>query len=195
MKCENCNREHDGSYGSGRFCSSFCSHSFGRKQQSDEANEKRKQKLVIHNKTRDYDKRVSHKNGMLGKKHTESAKEKMRLAHALSQEKWEEKWLSGEEISQSNAWGDVPKRVKKYLRKKYNDKCARCGWGETNPFTGKIPLEVDHIDGDYQNNRPENVTLLCPNCHSLTKTYRGANKGRGRPKTWKPFIDVPSSNG
>ena len=49
-----------------------------------------------------------------------------------------------------------------------------------NPYTGKIPLEVDHIDGDYTNNNENNLTLLCPNCHSLTPTYKGANSGRGR---------------
>jgi len=60
------------------------------------------------------------------------------------------------------------------------------GWGERNPFTGLIPLEVEHIDGNYKNNRPENLILLYPNCYSLTKNYRGANKGKGRGKTWYP---------
>ena len=55
-----------------------------------------------------------------------------------------------------------------------------------NPFTGNVPLEIEHIDGDANNTSPDNVTLLCPNCHSLTSTYRGANRGRGRPKTWIP---------
>ena len=49
-----------------------------------------------------------------------------------------------------------------------------------NLFTKKIPLEVEHIDGNSQNNKEENLTLLCPSCHSLTKTYKGANKGKGR---------------
>lgn len=31
------------------------------------------------------------------------------------------------------------------------------------------------------NNKEENLLLLCPNCHSLTSTYKGANKGNGRP--------------
>jgi 5-methylcytosine-specific restriction endonuclease McrA len=35
-------------------------------------------------------------------------------------------------------------------------------------------------DGDATNNKEENLTLLCPNCHSLTPTYRGANKGNGK---------------
>ena len=70
--------------------------------------------------------------------------------------------------------------IKTYLFKKYNNKCARCGWGEINTYTNKIPLEIEHIDGNYKNNNEENLILLCPNCHSLTSTYKGANLNHGR---------------
>jgi hypothetical protein len=70
--------------------------------------------------------------------------------------------------------------VRKYLIRKLGESCARCGWSERHPKTGRIPIEVEHIDGDWANNRPENLTLLCPNCHALTPTYRGLNRGRGR---------------
>lgn len=70
--------------------------------------------------------------------------------------------------------------IKTYLFKKYNNKCARCNWGEINKYTNKIPLEVEHIDGNYKNNNEENLILLCPNCHSLTSTYKGANVNHGR---------------
>ncbi|MGP3752746.1 HNH endonuclease [Streptomyces sp. LamerLS-316] len=58
-----------------------------------------------------------------------------------------------------------------------SEHCARCGTGPTwrdQP----LPLEVDHIDGDWRNNRPQNLRLLCPNCHSTTDTYRGRGKAR-----------------
>ncbi len=54
-------------------------------------------------------------------------------------------------------------------------KCEVCGcdghWQD-----GIISLELDHIDGDNTNNEISNLHYLCPNCHALTKTYRGKNK-------------------
>lgn len=70
--------------------------------------------------------------------------------------------------------------LKSYLLKKYNYKCAKCGWGEKNMYTNTIPLEIEHIDGNYRNNKEENLIVLCPNCHSLTSTYKGANLNNGR---------------
>ena len=75
--------------------------------------------------------------------------------------------------------------IKRYLMEKYNNKCARCGWGEKNIYTNKIPLEIEHIDGNYKNNSEENLILLCPNCHSLTSTYKGANRNHGRKQRKK----------
>lgn len=54
---------------------------------------------------------------------------------------------------------------------KYQYKCSRCGWEEENPYTHTIPLEVEHIDGNFRNNKEDNLTLLCPNCHSQTETF------------------------
>lgn len=74
----------------------------------------------------------------------------------------------------------ISNHIRRYMYEKYNNRCAKCGWSERNPFTNVIPLEIEHIDGNYLNNRESNLTLLCPNCHSLTATYKGANQGNGR---------------
>ena len=67
---------------------------------------------------------------------------------------------------------------------KNNYRCEKCGWDEKNMYTNTIPLEIHHIDGDYTNNKEENLQVLCPNCHSLTETHKSHNKkGRkGRKK-------------
>lgn len=88
-------------------------------------------------------------------------------------------WKNGLETGLSGEY-QISSHIKKYLYNKYNNKCCKCGWSKTNPYTGNIPLEIEHIDGNYQNNHEGNLELLCPNCHSLTKTYKGANRGHGR---------------
>lgn len=58
--------------------------------------------------------------------------------------------------------------------------CENCNWAEKTE-DGTIPLELDHINGNKRDNRIENLRVLCPNCHSLTPTYRGRNKRKTRP--------------
>ncbi len=56
--------------------------------------------------------------------------------------------------------------------------CELCGWSKTS-LDGRIPVELDHINGDHYDSRIENLRILCPNCHSLQSTHRGKNKKRG----------------
>ncbi|MFI9171544.1 HNH endonuclease signature motif containing protein [Streptomyces lincolnensis] len=57
------------------------------------------------------------------------------------------------------------------------EQCAMCGT-EAVWRGHPLPLEVDHIDGDWRDNRIENLRFLCPNCHSTTDSYRGRGKDR-----------------
>lgn len=61
---------------------------------------------------------------------------------------------------------------------KLNPTCACCRLATW--LDKPIPLELDHIDGNANNQAMENLRLLCPNCHAQTPTYKGKNKGKGR---------------
>ena len=68
--------------------------------------------------------------------------------------------------------------IKSFLFEDREYKCSCCNISEWN--NKPIVLEVDHIDGNSENNRPENLRFICPNCHSQTDTYKARNIGKGR---------------
>lgn len=74
-----------------------------------------------------------------------------------------------------------PKRLKRHLVAIHGNRCMSpdCAWDFSKKTT---VIEVDHVDGDSENNSLNNLRLLCPNCHSQTDTYKGKNRGRGRFK-------------
>ena len=55
-------------------------------------------------------------------------------------------------------------------------KCECC---QNTEWLGQpIKLELHHINGDHNDNRLENLQMLCPNCHSFTDNYRSKNRGK-----------------
>lgn len=99
---------------------------------------------------------------------------------AHRQQLWVERWKDGKETGKKGKYA-ISGRIRRYLHEKHNNKCSKCGWGEINPTTNKTPLEINHINGDWKDNREGNLELICPNCHALTSTYKALNiKGKGR---------------
>jgi hypothetical protein len=75
---------------------------------------------------------------------------------------------------------------KQYLISIHGENCMNCNWSDVNPWTKKVPIELNHIDGNPENHNLENIELLCPNCHSLTEF----NKSRGKGRKWRKTVFI-----
>ena len=70
--------------------------------------------------------------------------------------------------------GEASMRVaKKHFKTITEYKCSCCGISDWN--NKPITLQIDHIDGDINNNSMDNLRYLCPNCHTQTDTWGSAN--------------------
>jgi hypothetical protein len=74
--------------------------------------------------------------------------------------------------------------LKRYLKELYGDKCAECG--QEGTWNNKpLVLQLDHMDGDSDNNYPQNLRLICPNCHTQTENFGSKGKGSRYKKVTK----------
>lgn len=161
--CLNCNEEFKYSDKKQKFCSSSCSATYNNKLRKSE-NEKKN--------CLNCDSLIS---GSGNKYCSKKCQQEYLFKYRIN------KWLNGELNGNKGKYG-TSNWIKKYLIQQHGEKCMECGWNERNIVTGNIPIELEHIDGDSENNNIDNLKILCPNCHSLTPTYKSLNKGRGRHK-------------
>ena len=155
MNCEKCNKEHDGSFGSGRFCSKSCA--FSRVFSVETLKLKsEKNKLWIKN------------NPIEHIKYCERQREHGLISHKNHSAKIRA-------IYDAKPWGELGKDAKRRrVLDEQKHHCNCCGLSE---WRGQaIKLELEHKDGNHMNDVRENLEALCPNCHSLTDTWRGKNK-------------------
>lgn len=89
-------------------------------------------------------------------------------------------WLKGEHSGWTGKCRQLSIFVRNYLKKTRGSACEICKWDGHHPDDGRSLTEIDHIDGDAENCRPENLKIVCPNCHSMTPTYRARNKNSKR---------------
>lgn len=160
MICEKCGGEFDevfGSYASGRFCSRKCSNSRIFSEES------------IKKKSEACKKRFNEK-GAWGGYQCLSPEKRKQLAN--EHHAYYDKILMSEDFNSLSK-----ERKRKRVIIEQDRKCSECGLSE---WRGKrLPLEIEHKNGDHSDNTRENLMALCPNCHSLTLTWRGRNKSRG----------------
>ncbi len=173
-KCKNC-QENDAvmysKYTTGDFCSSKCARAYSTKEKRVDINKKVSDKL-IGRKTREYQTIIKIKQEKI-----------INIDDVLK--RWKE---TGEKVRNTNNKKILEadystlsyERLKKRILLEQNNKCNRCG---LNEWLGeKITLELEHKDGNHHNNLRENLEALCPNCHSLTPTWRGRNKFSNKNK-------------
>lgn len=136
--CQNCGAPHDGSYGSGRFCSSRCSHGYG------------PTKILIKNKIHSYTCEICGK--------TFERKQKIRNGRKITCDNCKNNAVHFKKNPISLM--DFSKRTISKILYRSNKGCAICGWN-------KAICDVHHIiprknGGDNSN---DNLIVLCPNCH------------------------------
>lgn len=70
------------------------------------------------------------------------------------------------------------RHFKRYLLEIRGHKCELCG---IETWQGQeVPLVLDHVDGNSQNDTLDNLRLVCGNCDMQLSTYKGRNRGNGR---------------
>ena len=57
-----------------------------------------------------------------------------------------------------------------HILNEQDNKCLHCRLSEW--LDKPIKFELDHINGDVNDNTRDNLRILCPNCHSYTDTWR-----------------------
>ena len=84
------------------------------------------------------------------------------------------------------------KQIRIQMMLRHGNRCMnpKCTWDHKG---FPVVCQVDHKDGDPYNNKPSNLRLLCPNCHSRTRTFGSKNRGNGRWERRQRYAEGKSS--
>ena len=153
--CPKCQTNH---YKPGIFCSRSCANS---REWSEESKKKKSKAL----------KEFIQNNPSWHEKREKTNEARLQTLKTTLYSKNEKKFLEGKIITRNH--------IKKWLIKTCGEKCSICNLPPL--WNGEfLSLQVDHINGINDDNRPDNVRLVCPNCHSQTDTFAGKKHKRIR---------------
>jgi hypothetical protein len=96
-----------------------------------------------------------------------------------------DEWLSRNKVGHRAKTYQILNAVRNWLKETRGSACESCGWDGRHPDDNTSLTEIDHIDGNASNSFIENLRILCPNCHSMTSTYRARNKNSVRVRNKK----------
>jgi len=197
--CEYCKQDHDGSYGSGRFCSNKCARGFSTKNKRLIINEKLSKKYKGYKfikggviKLCDYgcgkEAKYQFKNGKwcCSNSANQCSENRKKNSKGLRKARLQGKGRNltssdgnkGRESYRRNlqekyktlSFEDKPyAERRRIIEHEQNYKCKICGI--SNWMNKPLTLHLDHIDGNRKNDNRDNLRLICPNCHSQTNTY------------------------
>jgi hypothetical protein len=164
MVCLKCGKEHDGSYGCGKYCSSGCAHSHVFSPQSRELKADRLRKFL--------ESHPEAKENMVSRMRDPVVRAKaLAQSRKIRKSKYEEELILGD--------FDTLSLSQQRLRILQEQKgiCAICKcpriWNDK-----PLSFQLDHISGYRSDNSRTNLRLICPNCYSQTPTFGSKNRKR-----------------
>lgn len=199
MKCKVCGKEHDGTFGSGRFCSLSCSNTRYKGELGRLVYKKcsicgytavpvgiTTNPAFVRCSTCDPPKvKVSADKRRAGYTPKCPYCGKLKPEHKLRSKycsincyKADIRDKRSKKIEEANGVGYEVRALKNYLKHVIGNKCSICGGTE---WRGQpMPLVLDHINGKAKDNRLENLRLVCGNCDMQLPTYKSKNKNSQR---------------
>jgi 5-methylcytosine-specific restriction endonuclease McrA len=202
MICENCKENHNGSYGSGRFCSSSCARIFSSRKKTKETYieiSKKLKGISPSNKGTKLQKYIYEikcikcnnsflkelaENYYKNNRYLKICNDCNKVTTKNKDELYKIRLECGRTSAKSRlenvsllSWEKCPRSEKlRRVLKEQDNKCFRCkidSWQEKS-----ISLQLHHKDGNRSNFKRENLEYLCPNCHSQTDNFTSKNSTR-----------------